>query len=468
MGQHIETYRKMIEKDPVFSEVSRQMASSCGSSFPEQMTCFLLAPVAVSFAAWVLREAVGRKIDRVYFLARDGWQFYQAARALQKSWKLPVELRYLYCSRYSLRIPCYCLMGEEALGYICLRGMEVSFADMMARAGLDEGEAAAIAGKIGYREDIRKPIPLTQIPKFRERLSQCPLFLEKMQNVSREAYRNAMDYFDREGLLEEGSFAIADSGWTGTTQQVLEQLLASGGRKRPLDGFYFGLYDLPAGVDPLRYHTFYFSPAGNLRRKAEFSNSLFEAVFSAPHGMTVGYREGGTGPVLAAERGLQADEMERQTEWIERYAECYGQKRPAPGQDGGERNGSGQGSPGESAADTSEKDAGFIARLLRLFMSRPDRSEAEVYGNYRFSDDVTEKRTHPLALPMTEDELLSGHILEKFRRLYLKKDLPVRESAWYEGSAKLYSSRAAWHQRHYRRYKELIYLRKGLERKLRK
>ena len=73
-----------------------------------------------------------------------------------------------------------------------------------------------------------------------------------------------------------------------------------------------------------------------------------------------------------------------------------------------------------------------------------------------------------LALPMTEDELLSGHILEKFRRLYLKKDLPVRESAWYEGSAKLYSSRAAWHQRHYRRYKELIYLRKGLERKLRK
>ena len=438
----------MIEKDPAFSEVSRQMASSCGSSFPEQMTCFLLAPVAVSFAAWVLREAVGRKIDRVYFLARDGWQFYQAARALQKSWKLPVELRYLYCSRYSLRIPCYCLMGEEALGYICLRGMEVSFADMMARAGLDEGEAAAIAGKIGYREDIRKPIPLTQIPKFRERLLQCPLFLEEMQNISREAYRNAMDYFSREGLLEEGSFAIADSGWTGTTQQVLEQLLASGGRKRPLEGFYFGLYDLPPGADPLRYHTFYFSPAGNLRRKAEFSNSLFEAVFSAPHGMTVGYKEGGTGPVLAAKRGLQADEMERQTAWIERYAECCGQKGVA--------------------ADTSEKDARFIARLLRLFMSRPDRSEAEVYGNYRFSDDVTENRTHPLALPMTEDELLSGHILEKFRRLYLKRNLPVRESAWYEGSARLYSSRASWHQRHYRRYKELIYLRKGLERKFRK
>ena len=448
MGQHIETYRKMIEKDPAFSEVSRQMVSSGDGSFQEQMTYLLLAPVAVSFAAWVLREAVGRKIDRVYFLARDGWQFYQAARALQKSWKLPVELRYLYCSRYSLRIPCYCLMGEEALGYICLRGMEVSFADMMARAGLDEGEAAAIAGKIGYREDIRKPIPLTQIPKFRERLLQCPLFLEEMQNISREAYRNAMDYFSREGLLEEGSFAIADSGWTGTTQQVLEQLLASGGRKRPLEGFYFGLYDLPPGADPLRYHTFYFSPAGNLRRKAEFSNSLFEAVFSAPHGMTVGYKEGGTGPVLAAKRGLQADEMERQTAWIERYAECCGQKRVA--------------------ADTSEKDARFIARLLRLFMSRPDRSEAEVYGNYRFSDDVTENRTHPLALPMTEDELLSGHILEKFRRLYLKRNLPVRESAWYEGSARLYSSRASWHQRHYRRYKELIYLRKGLERKLRK
>ena len=92
MGQHIETYRKMIEKDPAFSEVSRQMVSSGDGSFQEQMTYLLLAPVAVSFAAWVLREAVVRKIDRVYFLARDGWQFYQAARALQKSWKLPVEM----------------------------------------------------------------------------------------------------------------------------------------------------------------------------------------------------------------------------------------------------------------------------------------------------------------------------------------------------------------------------------------
>ena len=220
MGQHMAVYKKIILSTPIFSEVSSQLDKEGKETLEEEMTCFVFAPTVICFSGWVLKEASRRGIRRIYFLARDGWQFYQAARALQKSWKLPVELRYLYCSRYSLRIPCYCLMGEEALGYICLRGMEVSFADMMARAGLDEGEAAAIAEKIGYREDIRKPIPLTQIPKFRERLSQCPLFLEKMQNVSREAYRNAMDYFDREGLLEEGSFAIADSGWTGTTQQV--------------------------------------------------------------------------------------------------------------------------------------------------------------------------------------------------------------------------------------------------------
>ena len=110
----------------------------------------------------------------------------------------------------------------------------------------------------------------------------------------------------------------------------------------------------------------------------------------------------------------------------------------------------------------------FLGQLLRVFMSRPDEQEAKYFGNYLFSDDVTEERVHPLALPMTEDELRSGHILEKFRRLYLGGELPVKESAWYEGSAALYSEKAAWHQRHYRRYKELIYLRKGLERKLRK
>ena len=48
----------------------------------EQSTESTLAPVLVEFVKWVLRSAGEHGIRRIYFLARDGWPMYQAARIL--------------------------------------------------------------------------------------------------------------------------------------------------------------------------------------------------------------------------------------------------------------------------------------------------------------------------------------------------------------------------------------------------
>ena len=285
-------------------------------------------------------------------------------------------------------------------------------------------------------------------------------------------------------MLEDLPWAVVDSGWTGTTQQVLEELLNAvkernlvGEPKWPdgcgqpqkhifVEGFYWGLFDLPKNADPSRYHTFYFSWKENfpwmenLRRKVEFSNSLFEAIFSAPDGMTVGYETAEKNghicyiPRHNRKQGLQAEKINKQMERILEYTKRWLQNQSS--------------SDGWRNVAEKESMVRMIYQMLRHFMARPSMEEAKVYGSYRFSDDVTEERTHPMALPLSEEELSGSHILERMLRLYVKKDLPVKESAWYEGSAALYSERANWHQRHYRRYKALIYLRKEAERKLRK
>lgn len=413
-----------------------------------EMTAYVFAPLVVSFCVWMLKEAEKIGLKRVYFLSRDGYQFYRCAKKIAEVLGSGVEVRYLYVSRYSLRIPCFFLMGEEALAYICLRGMEVNFLDLMERAGLTHEEAAQTAEEIGYRKRLEDPIPLTQIPGFRDRLKNSPFFMRRMEEISRAAFENTAKYLMQEGLLDDVNWGIADSGWTGTTQQILAQLLGAVQKEKMpprFHGFYFGLYDLPAGADASAYHTYYFSPEGNLNRKAEFANSLFEAVFGAPHGMATGYKKTKTSvvPKLSDGGGLQQKKIRKQTERILCFVRIWA-----------------------AEADRQVLSREQLHKMLRLFMGMPDMEEAVCYGNYRFSDDVTERRTHPLALPMTEEELMSGHILEKFVRLYVKKYLPVKESAWYEGSAMLFSERAAWHQRCYRRYKKLIYIRKRLERKL--
>lgn len=480
-------YRGILEKYPLFFRTSCEMAEERDSGHTKsgcletEQIIYVFAPLVISFTGWVLNQAMSRGIQRLYFLARDGYQFYRCAQTLKEDLDLPVEVRYLACSRYSLRVPCFYLMGDGALDYVCLRGMEVSFADMMGRAGLSKDEAREIADAVGYAIDIYEPIPLNEIPRYAQRLKDCPLFMEKMERVSREAYGNAIGYFSQEGLLEDIPWAIVDSGWTGTTQQVLEELLNSAvkdpAKKIFAEGFYWGLFDLPREANPSRYHTFYFSWKGNLpwqtnlRRKVEFSNSLFEAIFSAPHGMTVRYEKTERNghicftPHYNKKRGLQAETIDDQTALILEYTRRWLKNQ---GSTGGVKNMAVGEKRGIRCLSDNRPMVRMIYQMLRCFMARPSTEEAEVYGNYRFSDDVTEERTHPMALPLSEEELSGSHILERIARLYVRKDLPVKESAWYEGSAALYSKRAPRHWRHYRRYKALIYLRKGAERKLRK
>ena len=79
----------------------------------------------------------------------------------------------------------------------------------------------------------------------------------------------------------------------GSIQQTLGELLRRLGRTKKLEGYYWGLYDLPRQAGREEYHSYYFGPEGNLKEKIWFNNSLFEAVYTAPHGMTLGYEETG-------------------------------------------------------------------------------------------------------------------------------------------------------------------------------
>ena len=114
-----------------------------------------------------------------------------------------------------------------------------------------------------------------------------------MNQHSKITYPNTIGYLIQEGLLEEVPYAIVDSGWTGTLQQSLEQLLWSvqSLKKKKIEGYYFGLYEIPKNTDRKYYHGYYFEPHNYIRRKVHFSNCLFEAVYSAPEAMTIGYQK---------------------------------------------------------------------------------------------------------------------------------------------------------------------------------
>jgi hypothetical protein len=436
-------YGKYLKENPRMYQVVRQM--ELPKQDPQALAVsYVFGPALGSFVMWVLEEAVKHKKRRLYFLARDGYFMYRAALFFSSRLNLPVECRYLHCSRYALRVPTYHLNQEEALEYICRRGIKVTPGRILRRAGLSEEEAAEVLERLHLSFGENEVIPYLSLPGIKRKLKNCDLFLAAMNRRSKEAFPFLMGYLKQEGLLDEGEDAIVDSGWMGSMQKTLNEILLYMGRKKRLEGYYWGLYDLPPDVLQKEYHCYFFSPQKGLREKVHFNNCIFEAVFTAPEGMTVGYGE--EKDRYVPRLGKSSNEGKRfvlkSEEYLKNYIALFAEEVARTGY----------------CRTDMVKERQTVAKLLGMFMGNPTLQEAEVFGSLMFSDDVLEDKGQPIAVPMTKEELREHHLLYRLLVMMGIRRGKQKESAWYEGSVVRQGDLVRYHLIQHTLYKYIRFL----------
>lgn len=410
--------------------------------------CYVLAPVLFLYVLWVLADALWGGKRRLYFLARDGYMMYSVAEYVCRKWQLPLECRYLYCSRYSLRGGEYKLLGERGLDYICLGGMQVTLERMMLRGGLTAEEAAEAGRYMGREHDLHKLLSYEQVKGLGPELKANPVFMGKMKEHAEAEYPRVIGYLRQEGLLDSVPYAIVDSGWTGSVQRSMERLLRSAGYKGKIEGYCFGMYEYVKGTDPGRCHTWYFSPGRKNWKKAFFCNNLFECVFSSPEGMVKGYRrEGGRYvPVFAPGGNPNRGKIVLGEKILRRYAEYY----------------TGEAGDKDRPGRDMRMEMRVAARLLHSFMGCPSAEEARVFGGYLFDDDAAGEEMRPLARAFTDSEADGERIVRKLYRYAAGKEHPVLQSGWPEASMVLSGKGSAGALAQIALYKFLLNFRKGL------
>lgn len=480
MKEKVERYRRILEKDPVLypvweklnkgegggsnrsgreegtgeavkNGIGRAAAGTGKESCLTDTALCVMAPVMCSFVAWVLGKAWADGKKRLYFLARDGYSMYETARVFCEKTGLPIECRYLYCSRYAWRQAEYHLLKEESLSALCLGGIDVSFRKVMFRAGLKDSEVPEAARLLDWKEDCDTPLTYRQLRELQTRLKDCGPFMEGLYRRSRKSYPTVTGYLKQEGLSDPVPWALVDSGWTGSMQKSLQRLLESMGYKGRAEGYYFGMYEYPQGADRDTYHCFYFDPVRGLKRKMYFSNSLFECIFSSPEGMTVGYEKRGEGydALLEKRWNPNQEKIMATTEYLRRYAEelseIWGKEFIV-----------------ENGCKQSKKTGKTVFSLLKEFMGKPTAQEAEEFGSYVFCDDVIGESTQQAAAELTIQQIRENRILNKVLSRLKKRGSPVRESAWLEGSM-IRSGLGTGELRHCAAGKCVLYLRKELK-----
>ena len=331
----------------------------------------------------------------------------------------------------------YGLMGPACTERLCVGGIRVTLRKILARGGVED-LAFALAEELGMSGEEDRVLNYSEILTLRTRLQESEHFRTAVSERSRRIFPDVLRYLEQEGLLEDIPWALVDSGWIGTLQQTMERLLHSHCPDLRLEGYYFGLYEIPAEMRRDAYRCFFFSPVSGLRRKVFFSNCLFETLCSAPEGMTLRYEateDGRMEPVLWGE-GLNREHMARYCALIDRLAELYGAEA------------------GASAPSVQ------IEKLLGTLMTRPGTWEAQCFGELCFCDDVLENTVQQIAEPLNRREIRQLRFWNRALTLLGIRKGTLRESAWPEGSLARSSDSTFPDIAGIRLYKLLVYLRK--------
>ena len=399
----------------------------------EMLSRYVTGPVVLAYVWWVLREADARGFRRLYFLARDGFLLREIAACMCREFSLNIDCRYLYCSRAALRSPGYWFLGEEAFDLLLQDGYYKSMRSILARGGLTEAEQNLIFEELKIdRTQADKGLGKAAFEKFAAQLRQNDSYKKIVLEKSKNAYPAAIGYLRQEGLLDQKEIAIVDSGWIGSMQRSLRQLLQHGGWNGNITGFYFGLFRKSKDPADGTYLSWYFDEKRGKSEKIYFCNNLFECMLSAPHGMTTGYCKDGEvfRPVMnppESKNMLRA--IHTQIDAAVGFAK--------------------QVIPGLRLEDFDAEQLLKMTRdLLKRLMYMPTEQDVAAFREFEFSDDIT--NSYQMALVSRENKarlrryLLLPRIWEKLTSHQGHVQQP--ELFWVYGAIALLPAGQAWYR----------------------
>lgn len=179
----------------------------------------LVAPLYIPYVYFTLVESQQKKIDQVYFLARDGHILLQIAKQFQSSFP-DISLHYLKISRRAI-YPCYFYDGSyEEFFWLLKRAIGYEIGSALIHIGID-WEQLPDSKHIQFRKN--QLLNLESTAKLADYLSKH--FCAEIVKKSRDVRNNLLAYLDQEHFLQASHKAIVDLGWEGSLRICLNKIL---------------------------------------------------------------------------------------------------------------------------------------------------------------------------------------------------------------------------------------------------
>ena len=235
---------------------------------------------------WIFQQKKKYGTEKVYLLARDGFNLYQVCKKAGRA-----DVEYLETSRRALLLSGITKLDDDALSLLPPYAIGQTLEEILDYLGMKE--VCKNCGKAGFtslQDVIRTDGDKDRVKKL-FKINEAA-FLEICAKERKEAEK----YFRKKGLLE-GDALIFDCGWNGSSQYLLKRCLDAAGYHGIIRFLYVGIMNTEKSKRQLKgmlYDTYLFGPQKNPRAEQALSKAIVipELFFGAPHPSVWYYRDG--------------------------------------------------------------------------------------------------------------------------------------------------------------------------------
>lgn len=225
--------------------------------------------------------------NNLFFLARDGYIIKKIYDLLNDNSK--IFTNYIYCSRKSIQIPSLIYQDKNKLVDAFSKGYSPNFKISLkkflenASVNLDNINDYSSFHAFGFYH-LDDVVCMKNYDQARKLLAKLIGNIEENLSDSRNL---VISYLKQEKLNDFEKINIMDIGWSGSIQEAIGKLLG-----KEVIGYYFGTIDSGKKDAFCNMFGYYFDLDKEEKDKESvFSNvMMYELLFSAPHGSTIGYQ----------------------------------------------------------------------------------------------------------------------------------------------------------------------------------
>lgn len=351
----------------------------------------------VPYINWVLKDAIKRGYETVYFISRDGYYMKQIADALIETAGLSIKAEFIYGSRKAWRVPSFIEEVDPAsfTPFGMFASME-SFDDLVASSQLTEEELLSIIPEIeGYRDEptLKGDVAVG----IRDLFNKSDKYKERLLQISAERRPIVLDYL-RQVINFDQKFAFVEFWGRGYTQDTFTRLLqAASGTKLKNPFYYVRNYTDNIG-DSVR-HRFTQMPKN-------FNG--FEPIFATtPYKSIPGYEYAEDGTVKPIFTPQWNEFHETITKGIQKFAHDYAAL---------------------NLRDADRVDRYVAETAYEYFFSTPnDQFISEVFANYKYNEAMYGE-VHEFAPELTPEDVMR-HSIEELKEMTKNLEISLTRSS---------------------------------------